>query len=515
MEPNAGIMNIILQTFLDRIAIGVGTVGFDAKGLLGILALMELTLMGLWWAYSGNEALGKLLRKVLTIFFFIWVIDNYTTILTWVTDGFVHTGQRAAGGGGVDINDPSGIWRQGLQVAKPILEHARDQPGIFGGLFDALISFVSALVILCAYFILALQIFLTRIEFALISTLGLILVPFGVFKHTSFIAEKVFGAVISFGVKLMVLAFVVSVGFPIMQSLSLPVDPSWPEMFSIMFGSLGLAVLGLHAPGVASGLLSGGPSLTGGALMGTGMALGGVGVASGAAAVGGLKLAVGGAKGLGSAGVGATKAAAAVTGGGSAVIGAGRVAAESGGGFSQAVGSHSKVAGAATGTVGAAGQAAYQEVANSVNSVKQQVKSGLSASYAAGHDRVTRNINERKKSSQSQEGASGGSSSESNRSAGNSGSGSAGDSGSGSSSGASETGTKNNNTSRSTGQENSSQAGNFSKKSSMKGGGRKTSGSSSSASRTGRALQVVANNSHSAQPGAGMQANIRQDDTDE
>lgn len=77
-----------------------------------------------------------------------------------------------------------------------------------------------------AYFVLALQIFLTRIEFALISTLGLFLISFGVFKYTAFMAEKVFGAIISFGVKFMVLSFIVSVGLPLMETLSLPEDPS-------------------------------------------------------------------------------------------------------------------------------------------------------------------------------------------------------------------------------------------------------------------------------------------------
>lgn len=58
----------------------------------------------------------------------------------------------------------------------------------------------------------ALQITLCRIEFGLIATLGLILVPFGVFKHTAFIAEKLFAALISFGIKLMVLSFIIAIG---------------------------------------------------------------------------------------------------------------------------------------------------------------------------------------------------------------------------------------------------------------------------------------------------------------
>lgn len=307
MDPNTGIMNIVLRTFLDKISIGVGVVGVDARGLLGILALMELILISLWWAYSGNEALSKLIKKVLAIFFFIWVIDNYSYILTWITNGFVWTGQRAAGGAAVDIDDPSGIMFSGFEVVTPILEHARAQSSLWGGgFFDALMSLISAFFILVAYFILAVQIFLVRIEFALISTLGLILVPFGVFKYTAFMAEKVFGAVISFGVKLMVLAFVIAVGFPLMETLSLPPDPSWPEMLSIMFGALAMAVLAIHAPGVAAGLLSGGPSLTAGSAGGATMAAGALGVGTVMAGAGGI-MAVRGALGTASYGLGKLK----------------------------------------------------------------------------------------------------------------------------------------------------------------------------------------------------------------
>lgn len=378
-------MNIVLQTFLDKIAIGVGVVGTDARGLLGILATMELILVALWWAYSGNEALSRLLRKVLTIFFFIWVIDNYSYILTWVTDGFVWTGEKAAGGAAVDINDPSGIVWSGLQVAKPILEHAKAQASFFGSFFDGLVSLLSAFIICFAYFILAFQIFLTRIEFALISTLGLILVPFGVFKYTSFMAEKVFGAVISFGVKLMVLAFVVSVGFPLMQTLSLPPDPSWVEMLSVMFGSLAIALLSIHAPGVASGLLNGGPSLTAGSAAGAGVAVAGGGAATLLGGYGAAKI---GAATIGT-GVAATQTASAAVGGVHGLVDAGRQAASNGSGPSAAIGKYSKVAGAASGTVGAAFRGATKA---GLGSPVAAMKDTLADSYTHGRHRVANYI---------------------------------------------------------------------------------------------------------------------------
>lgn len=121
MNGDPGIMNHVLGVFLDRISIGIGIVGTDASSLLGILATLELLLISLWWAFTGEEALSRLIRKILAVFFFIWVIDNYAFILTWITDGFVWTGHEAAGGGAVRKDDPSGVVHAGLQVTRPIL----------------------------------------------------------------------------------------------------------------------------------------------------------------------------------------------------------------------------------------------------------------------------------------------------------------------------------------------------------------------------------------------------------
>jgi type IV secretion system protein TrbL len=71
---------------------------------------------------------------------------------------------------------------------------------------------------LLGYFIIAIQVFVTYLEFGIVSTLGLILIPFGVLKHTSFLCEKVFGAIISFGVKLMVLGLLVSITVPVLKT---------------------------------------------------------------------------------------------------------------------------------------------------------------------------------------------------------------------------------------------------------------------------------------------------------
>ena len=68
------------------------------------------------------------------------------------------------------------------------------------------------MIVLLAFFILAIQLFVTLIEFKLTTLAGFVLIPFGLFGKTAFAAERVLGNVISSGVKVMVLAVIVGIG---------------------------------------------------------------------------------------------------------------------------------------------------------------------------------------------------------------------------------------------------------------------------------------------------------------
>src|SRR3546814_7450127 len=66
--------------------------------------------------------------------------------------------------------------------------------------------------VLLAFFILAIQLFVTLIEFKLTTLAGFVLIPFGLFGKSAFMAERVLGNVISSGVKVLVLAVIVGIG---------------------------------------------------------------------------------------------------------------------------------------------------------------------------------------------------------------------------------------------------------------------------------------------------------------
>jgi type IV secretion system protein TrbL len=148
-----------------------------------------------------------------------------------------------------------------------------------------------------AFFILAIQLFVTLIEFKLTTLAGFVLIPFGLFGKTAFAAERVLGNVISSGVKVLVLAVIVGIGSTLFSQFTTGFagnQPTIESAMSMVLAALSLLGLGIFGPGIANGIVSGGPQLGAGAAIGTGVAAGGV-VAAGVAGVGLAAGAAGGA----------------------------------------------------------------------------------------------------------------------------------------------------------------------------------------------------------------------------
>lgn len=355
MTPDSGILTTLLNTFTTAFTGGFGRIYGDAWSLLGILAALELTVAAVWWALTESDALKELLRLAIKVGFFIFVVTKYDWLIDKVLGGFISTGIKAGGAGNVGLmKDPSAIVDYGLFVTEPIFQHIQNYGAVdtLANLPDVIMTGLAGLLLLLAFFALGIQVFITYLEFYLVAVLGLILVPFGVFKYTSFITEKVFGAIISFGMRLMVLSFIVSVSRPVLANLSLPADPSLQKIMIMFLAVISIAILAWHAPGIAGGLLAGAPSLTAGSGLGVGAAAA-VGLAGGGLAA---KQAV---KETASTAVGATKAAAHGLGAASAV-------------------------GQAGGTAGGTTQAAK----NLVSSAATAVTSGIKDSFSAGRIRA-------------------------------------------------------------------------------------------------------------------------------
>ncbi|MBL4600946.1 MAG: type IV secretion system protein, partial [Rhizobiaceae bacterium] len=219
-------------------------------------------------------------------------------------------------------------------------------------------------VVLLAFFILAIQLFMTIIEFKLTTLAGFILVPFALWNKTAFLAEKVLGNVIAAGIKLMVLAVIVGIGSTLFSTFANSFsggDITFEQAAATVLGALSIFMLGIFGPGIAAGLVSGAPQLGAGAIVGSaaGLAIGGA-AATGAA--------IGGVRALGSGVRSATNAAASVAGGTSTAFTLGRATSGAEGAAGIAAGL-SGVAHAGAGAVG-------QSISNAGSGIRQSFVGG-------------------------------------------------------------------------------------------------------------------------------------------
>ena len=201
----------------------------------------------------------------------------------------------------------------GLDAGRPLLEAIGELMGFvsfFENFLQIAILLFAWIIVLLSFFILAIQLFVTLIEFKLATLAGFILVPFGLFGKTAFMAERVLGLVISSGVKVLVLAVIVGIGSTIFGEFTAGFtgEPTIEDAMAVVLAALSLLALGIFGPGIANGIVSGGPQLGAGAAVGTGLAAGGLAV--GGALAGGMAVgAVGaGARGAASMAGGASTA---------------------------------------------------------------------------------------------------------------------------------------------------------------------------------------------------------------
>jgi type IV secretion system protein TrbL len=308
------IIDRFTETFSRYIDSGFGLLAGDVAFLTSVLVALDITLAGLFWAMVGEDNLpAQLIRKVLYVGFFALLLNNFKGLADVVFQSFAGLGLKASGASltAADLMRPGFVASTGFTASRPLLEKAGELIGItsfFTNFVTIVVLMVAWLIVLLAFFILSVQLFITIVEFKLTVLAGFVLVPFALFGHTAFLAERVLGNVISAGIKLMVLAVVVGIGATLFGTLIRPSgEITLTQAASTILAAIAVFGLAVFVPGIAAGLVSGAPQLGAGAAVATGAALGGTAVTGGMLASGAARLA-------GRAVGGSLKAAAALTG---------------------------------------------------------------------------------------------------------------------------------------------------------------------------------------------------------
>jgi type IV secretion system protein TrbL len=285
---NTGVIDNFTEVFTRYIDSGFGLLGGEVAYLASTLIVIDITLAGLFWAWGADEdVLAHLVKKTLYVGFFAFLIGNFNGLAKIVFNSFAGLGLKAAGSGlsADQLLQPGRIAQIGIDAGKPILQAASQLMGyvsFFENFVQIFVLLVAWLVVLVAFFILAVQLFVTLIEFKLTTLAGFVLVPFGLFNKTAFLAERVLGNVVASGVKVLVLAVIIGIGTNLFGEFTQGFggnQPTLEDALALVLASLALLGLGIFGPGIATGLTAGAPQLGAGAVVGTALAAGGLGVA--------------------------------------------------------------------------------------------------------------------------------------------------------------------------------------------------------------------------------------------
>jgi type IV secretion system protein TrbL len=296
--PTITVLDTVLNSFRTQIDSGFSTLTGPVQASLAVLIVISVATMAILWAADEtNHVWGHLIRKILLVGFWAYVITNWQSLAIAFISAFGKLGIGAGGGGAglsTFLNTPSKVFAIGFKDAAALFDFAAycmGQTNAWGTLtFPASINPVTqlsflfqqlvvlleavfaAIILIVAYGWLALEIVVTVLEFHIVTLVAFCVLPFGVLQPTRTLAENALAYVFRAGFKAMVLGIIIGLGSTFLSSNLIIENPGALPTLNTMCG-LALSVivilmLALHAPKYASAVVAGAPSNSAGSLAG-------------------------------------------------------------------------------------------------------------------------------------------------------------------------------------------------------------------------------------------------------
>jgi type IV secretion system protein TrbL len=266
-----GLINDVLNRYIQAIDQGFGFINHDVAWLLNVLVILDIVLSALVWALSDDQVVVRFCRKMVYLGFFVWLIQNWKTLTDILARSFMVLAFKAGGIGFPQdyVMNPGNIAGRGLTTIDPLLRAIHDLTGpvnFFKNFPEIALLSLAVVAVLIAFFVVAIQCAVAILSFKLGSLAAFVLVPFGVLNKTTFIAERPIGWVVASGVKLMVLTLVAGIGDSMFSQMRLnATQVSVRTALDVALAAVVLMILAIVGTRLAGDLISGGPSLGAGA----------------------------------------------------------------------------------------------------------------------------------------------------------------------------------------------------------------------------------------------------------
>lgn len=262
MDPTT--VNSFLDRFIAVADTGFGLIQGDVGYVLNALIVISIVLAGAQWALAQEAPIAPFFRKVLFVGFFAFLINNWNALATAINRSGAELGLRAGGGGLSlpDLHNPGRIAEIGSELFGQTIELGEGM-NIFTDFLTLTTILIAALLVLLAFFILALQIFVALIAFKIGSLVAFVALPWGVFAGTSWVAERPLGWVVGSAMRLFVLALVASVAINFVATLPGAFLLDDGGVLNVLLFGLTILALAWFAPQLASEVVQGQPHLSG------------------------------------------------------------------------------------------------------------------------------------------------------------------------------------------------------------------------------------------------------------
>ncbi|MGH7084061.1 MAG: type IV secretion system protein, partial [Acetobacteraceae bacterium] len=290
MSSNFSIVDNFLSHFLAALSLGYTNIQPEVNYFLGVMILLTIALTALFsWAWGEFDAVIRgLVGRILIIGFVGYLATNWKYLTGVVAGSFTALGLQAGGSSTPAtgfLADPTTIAVAGFNLIQKM--ETTIEP-LTNGLFTFFDNFLTILlygvtgyILLFAFAWLALEVFVAVLEFQFVNLAALILVPFAVWQRTTWLSDGAFRYMFSAGLKLFVLALIVSIGMGFVNTWVVSPTPNAENACSLALGAVAFLIVSLKAPRLASALITGSPQFGGGDAAGTAL-----GAAAGTAAAG-------------------------------------------------------------------------------------------------------------------------------------------------------------------------------------------------------------------------------------
>lgn len=187
--------------------------------------LMMIQIGTTWTLYEGQLRMFELIKEIISFSFILFLILNFDTLADTFIQGWQFFGGIASGlffpGTPVEAitnnpaYSPSGLIDSGWAVVGNVITSALS----IAHPIDSLFILICGMGAYLGLVFMALQVTITLIEYYMVTSLGVILLPFGMLRYTKFLYSQLVKGFFTFGIKLMTVYFIAGLAGKVMTDL--------------------------------------------------------------------------------------------------------------------------------------------------------------------------------------------------------------------------------------------------------------------------------------------------------